>query len=201
MGLLKTLGTGGMSSAVGGAASLVDTGLNQAFAKRNARLELEQNKKLADYQYSKDLDMWNKGNLYNSPEEQMKRLKAAGLNPNLVYGSGTVGNTTGTLPKYQAPTADYSKLGSPVNLSGALDRLGVFLDLQAKKSGVDNLKADVDLKEQELVNKQLGATLTEIGIKQAGEDYYQSFRLNPTSRQAAEANLQKIIQMKKLSKF
>jgi len=59
----------------------------------------------------------------------------------------------------------------------------VFLDLQAKKSGVDNLKADVDLKEQELVNKQLGATLTEIGIKQAGENYYQSFRLNPTSRQ------------------
>jgi len=82
MGLLDTLGTGGMSSGISGAASLVDTGLNQAFAKRNARLELEQNKKLADYQYSKDLDMWNKGNLYNSPEEQMKRLKAAGLNPN-----------------------------------------------------------------------------------------------------------------------
>lgn len=38
---------------------------------------------------------WNLANDYNHPIQQMNRLKAAGLNPNLVYGSGSVaGNTT-----------------------------------------------------------------------------------------------------------
>lgn len=31
--------------------------------------------------------MWNKNNEYNSPSAQVQRLKAAGLNPNLAYGS------------------------------------------------------------------------------------------------------------------
>ena len=39
---------------------------------------------------------WNLMNDYNHPIQQMERLKAAGLNPLLVYGSGSVaGNTTG----------------------------------------------------------------------------------------------------------
>lgn len=39
---------------------------------------------------------WNLMNDYNSPVKQMERLKAAGLNPLLVYGSGSVaGNTSG----------------------------------------------------------------------------------------------------------
>lgn len=38
---------------------------------------------------------WNLMNDYNHPLQQMARLKAAGLNPLLVYGSGSVtGNTT-----------------------------------------------------------------------------------------------------------
>lgn len=40
---------------------------------------------------------WNLMNDYNHPIQQMERLKAAGLNPLLVYGSGSVtGNTTGS---------------------------------------------------------------------------------------------------------
>ena len=40
---------------------------------------------------------WNMMNDYNHPVQQMQRLKEAGLNPLLVYGSGSVtGNTTGS---------------------------------------------------------------------------------------------------------
>lgn len=40
---------------------------------------------------------WNMMNDYNHPAQQMQRLKEAGLNPLLVYGSGSVtGNTTGS---------------------------------------------------------------------------------------------------------
>lgn len=41
------------------------------------------------------MQSWNLANDYNHPIQQMERLRAAGLNPNLVYGSGSVtGNTT-----------------------------------------------------------------------------------------------------------
>lgn len=46
---------------------------------------------------AKAMQSWNMMNDYNSPIKQMERLKAAGLNPLLVYGSGSVtGNTTGS---------------------------------------------------------------------------------------------------------
>lgn len=65
----------------------------------------EQNKgnmALAQYQFDKNLEMWNLQNAYNSPAEQMKRFKDAGLNPNLIYGQGTSGNADAP-PKYDAP--------------------------------------------------------------------------------------------------
>lgn len=44
---------------------------------------------------AKAMESWHLMNDYNHPIQQMERLKAAGLNPLLVYGSGSVaGNTT-----------------------------------------------------------------------------------------------------------
>lgn len=37
--------------------------------------------------YAQNLDMWNRTNAYNTPQQQMQRLKDAGLNPNLIYGN------------------------------------------------------------------------------------------------------------------
>lgn len=60
---------------------------------------------LAQYQFDKALEMWNMNNEYNSPSSQMQRLKEAGLNPNLVYGNGSVvGNSSSSAPSYDAPT-------------------------------------------------------------------------------------------------
>lgn len=57
----------------------------------------EANRKAVDRANAYDLYTWDLANKYNDPSAQMKRLAAAGLNPNLVYGSGSVtGNTTGT---------------------------------------------------------------------------------------------------------
>lgn len=36
---------------------------------------------------------WKLQNAYNDPSQQMARLRAAGLNPNLMYGKGTMGNS------------------------------------------------------------------------------------------------------------
>ena len=49
------------------------------------------------------LDMWNRTNDYNSPIKQMERLKAGGLNPNLVYGNGATTTANNITPIASKP--------------------------------------------------------------------------------------------------
>ena len=48
--------------------------------------------KLMDRQYDMDERAWQRVQDYNTPMQQMKRLKEAGLNPALMYGQGNPGN-------------------------------------------------------------------------------------------------------------
>lgn len=83
------------------------TNLQIARETNAARMEL------AKYAYSQDLEMWNKQNEYNNPANQMQRLTAAGLNPNLVYGSGSItGNTVGSAPSFKSPELEAPRVQS-----------------------------------------------------------------------------------------
>lgn len=91
--------TGGMNL-IGSAINSI-LGRNQS--KHNYRLQYQYNKALQDDAFAHNVDMWNKQNEYNSPSAQMSRLKAAGLNPNLMYGQGSTGNAS-SAPRYEAPS-------------------------------------------------------------------------------------------------
>ncbi|AXH77915.1 MAG: DNA pilot protein [Microviridae sp.] len=111
-----------------------------AVARENTDKTIEANKQLAEYQYQKDIEMFDKANAYNSPEEQMKRLKASGLNPNLIYGSGASGasgNTATALPKYNAPRVDYNYLPT----AEIPNIISMFQDYNIKSQQLDNMKA------------------------------------------------------------
>lgn len=126
----------GIGTAIGSIASSIGDAVTQ---RKNTNKTIAANKQMAQYQYSKDLEMWNKGNEYNSPTAQMARLKEAGLNPNMVYGSGqATGNTASQLPKFQAPTIDYNYKNPLPDLGGAL---GAFQDTKLKKVQIDNMNA------------------------------------------------------------
>lgn len=73
--------------------------------------------------FRNQVSMWNTQNEYNSPKEQMRRLKDAGLNPMLVYGNGSVsGNTSASAPSYE-----------PVNYTGAFSDLGKAIGSAAQR--------------------------------------------------------------------
>ena len=57
-------------------------------------------------------DMWNKQNTYNLPINQMARLKEAGINPNLAFGSAAsaMGSNVPSPPRY-SDSPDY---GAPI---------------------------------------------------------------------------------------
>lgn len=127
--LIPLIGAG--LSAAGG---LVNSLLGRNASIRNTERTITANKEMAEYAYSKDLEMWNLQNQYNTPEMQMQRFKAAGLNPNLIYGQGSPGNST-TMPKYQAPRMDYSY--EPLQVPDMISR---YQDLAMKSAQLDLLK-------------------------------------------------------------
>lgn len=119
-------------------------------SRYNTQETIKANKEMAEYEFEKNLEMWTLGNKYNSPEAQMERLRQAGLNPNLVYGGGSApGNTTGQLPKYNAPNQQYAY--EPVNVLGMLSQFQDFTMKQAQTNNIQEqnrvIKADANLKE------------------------------------------------------
>ena len=88
---------------------LLDPAIQGLTSIYNTNKTINAQKELAKYAYQKDLEMWQRSNEYNSPAQQMQRLKAANLNPSLVYGSGGVtGNTVApSMPKYQMYDTTY----------------------------------------------------------------------------------------------
>lgn len=81
------------AAALGIGTSIADQIGNQIFGEMNQRRELRGQKKALEQQNAAQLDMWNKTN-YGA---QIEHMKAAGLNPGLIYGmKGGGGVTTGS---------------------------------------------------------------------------------------------------------
>lgn len=91
-GLGSSLGKAGLGLATNYLTSTYNNHLQQGFA---------------DDAFAKNLEMWHLQNAYNSPLAQMQRLRDAGLNPNLMYSQGTVGNA-GAVGAY--PTVNNSDM-------------------------------------------------------------------------------------------
>lgn len=134
---------------ISGGLGLIGSQMQSNASRYNTDATNRANRELAEYQYSKDLEMWHNANEYNSPGAQMDRLKSAGLNPNLAYGSGSVaGNSASQLPKYQAPRMDYNY--QPVDLTTALNG---FMDLKMKSAQADLLGAQAsNVQQQQVLN-------------------------------------------------
>jgi hypothetical protein len=92
----------------------------------------------------------------------MGRLEEAGLNPHLVYGTGTVtGNTSGQMPKYNVPESDYSGI-KPYEYPKIPDMIGMYQDVQQRSENINLTKQAVEAKQLENDTKEV-----ELGVKKA----------------------------------
>jgi len=91
---METNSSGLLGPIIGAGASLVGQGINALASGSMNKKTREWNERMYFLQKQDALNNWNMQNSYNSPEQQMSRLTKAGLNPNLVYGNGTVANST-----------------------------------------------------------------------------------------------------------
>jgi hypothetical protein len=148
---MSALGLLGIGTAVSGLFS----GLSNAYsANQSYKAQLaanEGNMELAKYSYSKDLEQWNRQNEYNSPSAQMQRYADAGLNPNLIYGSGTAsaGNASSS-PSFNAPTLQPATKRAPDYGAILGDSLAMFNNLRSVQKDLQIRDADIAIKSKTL---------------------------------------------------
>ena len=148
-GVISGVGSllGGLGSSAMNNKAVQDTNkANMEIAKYQAQWQQQENEKA----YQRSLNMWNLQNEYNSPTQQMARIRAAGLNPNLVYGNGVTGNSSGSAPQYEpakfnAPTMQAYR-GWNLGISDAISQ---FLAYRTAKAQVDNMEAQNSLIRQQ----------------------------------------------------
>lgn len=153
---------------------VIQAGAEQLSQGINAVLQGFQNRRdrrFAQQQYNIQrqdaLSDWNMQNEYNSPASQMERLKAAGLNPNLVYGSG-VNQVSAQVKSATAATPQ----GTAPKFSGS-NVVGAYLDAQMRQAQTDNLKVQntVLMEEAKLKAAQTVATLAGTSLKEFDFDF------------------------------
>lgn len=150
---------------IGAGASLAGSIYNTASQSSANRDQLEWSREQFAKQREYALADWEMQNQYNSPAEQMKRLKAAGLNPNLVYGNGA---TTTANPVRSTESQAYRPTAPQVETGGITQALMSMYDIQLKQAQTDNVKAAVEVAKQELLNKITEGKTREfdLGVKQ-----------------------------------
>lgn len=145
------------------------------------------------------LKLWHMQNSYNSPQEQMARLKEAGLNPHLMYGQGTVGNTS-------SPASSGSTRGSALkspdvksysraqsrNILQGMDIFGQYQNFKSTQAQIDNLEASTAVAQQDEYYKAM-KTANEVLSNQRGKFQFNlNKELRETQVEAAKANMEKV---------
>ena len=97
------------------------------------------NIQLAREQREWDYKMWKENNEYNTPQNQMKRLRDAGLNPGLAMSNGLIGNglSSQTAGGQTAPMVDYSPIAQ-----GLRDSVDLYQQRRLQDAQIEKLNSE-----------------------------------------------------------
>lgn len=125
--------------------------------------------------------MWNATNQYNSPLEQMKRYREAGLNPNLVYGS---------MPQSPQPAVVKSSTSAPEYKFDLAQSLNMFNQLENSKLNNDLTRAEISnkLQQKDINDVAMSSTLASIALAKQ--------RLGFDAQQAEDAHQESLARRK-----
>ena len=147
------------------------TFLSNSQSAQNQQEAIEANKQMQQEQNEWNLNLWRMNNDYNLPVNQVQRLKAAGLNPALMYGAN---GSTG-ISASPAQGVNPARINPVINsFSGVTDTIGAVFDrlLQQKiaqsgiaKNTADSTKALADAAEASANAKKAGADTRRINYE------------------------------------
>lgn len=126
----------GTAMAASAGASLISSGINAASQSNLNRRNRKFAREMWDKQGAREVEFWDMQNRYNDPSAQMQRLQAAGLNPNLVYGTGATTEAAGLSPK---PVANPSTSAPRVDIGSVV---GQALNARMTQASIDRTEAE-----------------------------------------------------------
>ena len=163
--------SGAAAALIGAGGSIFSGGLSGAmnmFANRRA------NKRMVDF--------WKMQNEYNHPSAQMARLREAGLNPNMIYGTSPTSAVGNADPLKPVPPERY-------DFDNPLENITAFADVRQRQAQTNNLETQNTVLANEAALKGVqAANLVEVGKKTKAEAKVAE-ELTQTSLQAAKENL------------
>lgn len=164
---------------------LVNQGFNWLMQNKTNKQQMQFSKEMYAQQRRDALADWSMMNQYNSPVEQMKRFKEAGLNPHLIYGQTNEGATMrgATAPAYN-PTAPTADLTAPFE---------GYYDVRFKEAQLDNMAQQNKLLAAEIPIKTLDAISRMLSNRKSDFDYKLANRLLPNTIETADATLQQLL--------
>lgn len=134
-----------------------------------AQAGMQDAKNLRQYkrQRKDNLDDWHRQNQYNSPVQQMARLKEAGLNPALMYGkSGGTGQSTSLPNKTEQSTGIVPDFNTGLGYA-ELELMRSNIEANKSTSNLNALKGATEAENTALVKKQTAKTGAEAQSAQA----------------------------------
>ena len=89
-------------------------------------------------QQANNIELWRMNNQYNSPVNQVSRMRAAGINPDLQSGSVTSGTSSSAPAAAERPYLDVPSIGAAVDnaVQDTFQLVASFQDIKGK--GIDN---------------------------------------------------------------
>lgn len=143
-----------LNSLVGAIPSVLSVLGNTIGGFVGANQQAGHNMELAKYQNAYNREMVREQRAYDSPQAQMKRLIAAGLNPNLVYGQGSsvAGSSASAMRSADVKPADYQSILSGLGTQIAQARLmNSQANLTDQKTEESTVKQDLMRSQNNLV--------------------------------------------------
>ena len=190
-------GIGTAIGAIGGAAiSAIGNWFGNRSNRKASREAFERESKfareerLAQQQWIEQ--MYEKNNSYNSPAAQMQRLKDAGLNPDLMYSRGDVGNATAPEAPQQAMTPRYNVI--PTNTYGQTAQIAADAGLKAAQARLADSQSKKTDTEESLLTADylLRKARTESDIELNNSTIYVNHELGQLNHAEAEVAAKKL---------
>lgn len=174
----QSAGLSGISSVMDFAGSSILANSANAKSKRAAERQLWQNVYLMNLQ-----------NEYNKPINQMKRLEEAGLNPNLVYGSGadTLSATAGRVEQSGiTPSRGAINFIEKMSMLNAMKQQDANIDRTDADTRAINVNTDIAKAELEIAKarsdaeiRRINATTRAIEADSTKKQFFSSLYDNP----------------------
>ena len=190
----------GLGTVIGGIGGAAISAIGSFFGNKSNRKQsaeafereskFAREERLAQQQWIEQ--MYEKNNSYNSPAAQMQRLKEAGLNPDLMYSRGDVGNATAPEAPQQAATPRYNVI--PTNTYGQTAQIAADAGLKAAQARLASSESKKTDTEESLLTADylLRKARTESDIELNNSTIYVNHELGQLNHAEAEVAAKKL---------